>query len=69
MINENFQEEYLKVVNPLEGKELVSYLLELPFDYIFFTGSIKVGKIVMEKAAENLIPITLELGGNSPWYN
>ncbi len=66
MINENFQEEYLKVVNPLEGKEAVSYLLELPFDYIFFTGSVKVGKIVMEKAAKNLIPITLELGGKSP---
>ena len=66
MINENFQEEYLKVVNPLEGKEAVSYLLDLPFDYIFFTGSVKVGKIVMEKAAKNLIPITLELGGKSP---
>ena len=66
IINENFQEEYLKVVNPLEGKEVVSYLLELPFDYIFFTGSVKVGKIVMEKASKNLIPITLELGGKSP---
>ena len=66
MINENFQEEYLKVVNPLEGKEAVSALLDLPFDYIFFTGSIRVGKIVMEKAAKNLVPVTLELGGKSP---
>ena len=66
MINENFEEEYLKVVSPLEGKEAVSYLLELPFDYIFFTGSVRVGKIVMEKAARNLTPITLELGGKSP---
>ena len=66
MINENFQEEYLKVVSPLEGKEAVSYLLEFPFDYIFFTGSVRVGKIVMEKAAKNLIPVTLELGGKSP---
>ena len=66
MINENFQEEYLKVVSPLEGKEVVSYLLDLPFDYIFFTGSIRVGKIVMEKAAKNLVPVTLELGGKSP---
>ena len=66
MINENFNEEYLKVVSPLEGKEAVSYLLDLPFDYIFFTGSVRVGKIVMEKAAKNLIPITLELGGKSP---
>ena len=39
IINENFQEEYLKVVNPLEGKEAVSYLLELPFHYIFFVFS------------------------------
>lgn len=66
MINENFQEEYLKVVNPLEGKDAVSYLLELPFDYIFFTGSVRVGKIVMEKASKNLTPVTLELGGKSP---
>ena len=36
------------------------------FDYIFFTGSTVVGKIVMEKAAKRLIPITLELGGKSP---
>lgn len=66
VINENFEEEYLKVVSPLEGKEAVSYLLEFPFDYIFFTGSVRVGKIIMEKAAKNLTPITLELGGKSP---
>ena len=40
--------------------------MELRFDYIFFTGSVKVGKIVMEKASKNLIPVTLELGGKSP---
>lgn len=66
IINENFQEEYLKVVSPLEGKEVVTLLLDLPFDYIFFTGSVKVGKIIMEKAAKYLTPITLELGGKSP---
>ena len=66
MINENFNEAYLKVVNPLGGKEVVSTLLDLPFDYIFFTGSVRVGKIVMEKAAKYLTPITLELGGKSP---
>lgn len=66
IINENFNKEYLIVVSPLEGKEAVSFLLELPFDYIFFTGSIRVGKIVMEKAAKNLVPVTLELGGKSP---
>lgn len=36
------------------------------FDYIFFTGSVGVGKIVMEKASKNLTPVTLELGGKSP---
>lgn len=66
IINENFNKEYLRVVSPLEGKEAVSFLLEFPFDYIFFTGSIRVGKIVMEKAAKNLVPVTLELGGKSP---
>lgn len=66
LINENFNEKYIKVVNPLGGKETVSYLLDLKFDYIFFTGSIKVGKIIAEKASKNLIPITLELGGKSP---
>ncbi|WP_210994101.1 aldehyde dehydrogenase family protein [Acholeplasma granularum] len=41
-------------------------LLDEKFDYIFFTGSTKVGKIVMEKASRNLTPVTLELGGKSP---
>lgn len=66
IINNNFDERYIKVVEPLEGKRVVSELLDLNFDYIFFTGSIRVGKIVMSKAAEKLIPVTLELGGKSP---
>lgn len=66
LINENFEEEFIKVVGSLDGKEFVTELLELPFDYIFFTGSVNVGKIIMEKAAKNLTPITLELGGKSP---
>lgn len=66
IINNNFEKDYIRVVDPLGGKEVVSYLLDLPFDYIFFTGSIRVGKIVMEKASKNLIPVTLELGGKSP---
>jgi aldehyde dehydrogenase (NAD+) len=41
-------------------------LLELPFDHIFYTGSTAVGREVMKKAAEKLIPVTLELGGKSP---
>jgi len=48
------------------GVELAQELLKLPFDHIFFTGSPKVGKIVMEAASKNLASITLELGGKSP---
>ncbi len=66
IINENFDEVYVKVVGTNEGKECVEELLEQKFDYIFFTGSIRVGKIIMEKASKKLIPITLELGGKSP---
>lgn len=66
LINENFNQEYIKVVGADKGKECVEELLEQEFDYIFFTGSIKVGKIIMEKASKRLIPVTLELGGKSP---
>lgn len=47
-------------------KEVVTNLLSLPFDHIFFTGSPGVGKIVMRAAASNLTSVTLELGGKSP---
>jgi aldehyde dehydrogenase (NAD+) len=50
-----------------EGDASVSaYLLEMPFNHIFFTGSPVVGKIVMTAAAKNLASVTLELGGKSP---
>ena len=39
---------------------------KLPFDHLVFTGSTRVGKIVMHAASENLVPVTLELGGKSP---
>ncbi|MGC9929584.1 aldehyde dehydrogenase [Priestia aryabhattai] len=64
MFNENFPEEYLTVV---EGEvETSTALLKENFDYIFFTGSTMVGKIVADAAAKNLTPVTLELGGKSP---
>ncbi|MFC7370965.1 aldehyde dehydrogenase [Fictibacillus iocasae] len=64
LIKDTFEENYVTVV---EGeKETTSLLIHAPFDYIFFTGSVPVGKIVMEAAAKNLVPITLELGGKSP---
>src|SRR5699024_5478437 len=64
MFRETVSHEYIAVI---EGEVKVSQaLLEQPFDYIFFTGSSKTGKIIMEKASQNLIPVTLELGGKSP---
>lgn len=59
-----FTPEYVAVV---EGAvEASNSLLALPFGYIFFTGSVGVGKIVMQAAAKHLTPVTLELGGKSP---
>jgi aldehyde dehydrogenase (NAD+) len=46
--------------------EVAQALLELPFNHIFFTGSTRVGKIVMAAAAQHLATVTLELGGKSP---
>lgn len=48
------------------GVDLSQYLLTLPFDHIFFTGSTQIGRIVMEAAAKHLSRVTLELGGKSP---
>ncbi len=50
------------------GPEVATALLQERFDHIFFTGSTHVGRIVMEAAAKNLTPVTLELGGKSPCY-
>lgn len=64
IVQEAFQPEYVTVIQgAIEENTL---LLSLDFDYIFFTGSPNVGKIVMKAAAEKLIPLTLELGGKSP---
>ncbi len=59
-----FPQEYIAVVEG--GRDVNNALLEEKFDYIFFTGSPLVGKLVMEKAAQHLTPMTLELGGKSP---
>lgn len=59
-----FEPEYVSVI--LGEKEVAEELLKNKFDYIFYTGSTRVGKIVMENAAKNLTPVTLELGGKSP---
>ena len=64
IIKETFDEKYIAVVTG--DYKVNSQLLDLEFDYIFFTGSVNVGKIVMEKASKHLTPVTLELGGKSP---
>ncbi len=64
MISKAFDKKYIICV---EGSVKTNIsLINTPFDYIFFTGSVNVGKIVMEAAAKNLVPVTLELGGKSP---
>ncbi len=56
--------EFIAMIN---GDHTINdYLLEQKFDYIFFTGSPGIGKHVMQKAAENLTPVSLELGGKNP---
>lgn len=64
LIRETFLRKYIAVVEG--GREENTALLEQRFDYIFFTGGVTVGKYVMEKAANHLTPVTLELGGKSP---
>lgn len=64
LLKSTFPAKFITVVTG--GREENDALLDLPFDKIFFTGSIAVGKEVMRRAAERLIPVTLELGGKSP---
>ena len=64
IISENFNTTILAVIEG--GVEETTQLIHSKFDKIFFTGSTQVGKIVYQAAAENLIPVTLELGGKSP---
>ena len=64
IVKENFDPAYFTVVEG--GVEETQELLKQKFDKIFFTGSTRVGKIVYKAAAENLTPVTLELGGKSP---
>jgi aldehyde dehydrogenase (NAD+) len=56
-----------EMIMMITGDHSVSdQLLDYKFDYIFFTGSSRIGKHVMQKASENLIPVSLELGGKNP---
>ena len=64
IINETFDKNHVECIEG--GVEVTTSLLAKRWDYIFFTGSVAVGKIVAKAAAENLTPVTLELGGKNP---
>ena len=64
IIEATFAPEYISIFEG--GAEISQELLAEKFDHIFFTGGTKIGQIVMEAAAKNLTPVTLELGGKSP---
>ena len=64
MFAETFDEEQIAVA--IGDAKIGSAFSSLPFDHIFFTGSIPVGRAIMRAASENLVPVTLELGGKSP---
>lgn len=64
IINKVFDKNHVEVIQG--GVEITQQLLAERWDYIFFTGSVAVGKIVAMAAAKNLTPITLELGGKNP---
>lgn len=62
LIGETFDEDTLAIIPEVSGSEFSS----MPFDHLIFTGSADTGRRVMSAAAENLTPVTLELGGKSP---
>ncbi|CAN1213447.1 Aldehyde dehydrogenase [Tumidithrix helvetica PCC 7403] len=64
LVNANFDANFITAIEG--GVETSQALLNEKFDCIFFTGSVAIGKIVMEAAAKHLTPVTLELGGKSP---
>jgi len=64
ILGDCFRKEYIAVIEG--GREANQELLKQKFDYIFFTGSVSVGRTVMEAASRHLTPVTLELGGKSP---
>ena len=64
IIKECFKENYVAVIQG--GRKENSHLLDLKFDFVFFTGSQNVGKEVLRHTAETLTPAVLELGGKSP---
>ena len=66
MIEECFNKEYVLFVEGDGAKVIPAMMNSFTFDYIFYTGSTAVGKIIYKMAAERLVPVTLELGGKNP---
>jgi acyl-CoA reductase-like NAD-dependent aldehyde dehydrogenase len=66
LVSRLFSEDQVTVVTGGSGPELGELFSSLAFDHLVFTGSARVGKLVMRAASENLVPVTLELGGKSP---
>ena len=64
IVAERFTPDYVTCITG--GPDVASVFSALPFDHLFFTGSTRVGTLVMQAAAANLTPVTLELGGKSP---
>ncbi len=64
MVPRHFEADVVRV--ELGGAETAQALLKQPFDHVVFTGGTTIGREVMKAAAEQLIPVTLELGGKSP---
>ncbi len=66
IIKNTFPEEYISTIQG-PGSQVVAKLIEsFRFDHIFFTGSAQVGRQILSQVADELIPVTLELGGKSP---
>jgi coniferyl-aldehyde dehydrogenase len=64
LVSKQFDQDVMAIITG--GADVAEAFSKLPFDHILFTGSTQVGRIVMKAAAENLVPVTLELGGKSP---
>jgi len=66
MIEENFDSNYIQVVEGDGATVIPEMMNNFTFDHVFYTGSTAVGKIIYKMAAERLVPVTLELGGKNP---
>ncbi len=64
MISETFDPRYIRIFGG--GRDVIQRMLDVRYDFIFFTGGPHLGRIVMEKASRFLTPLALELGGKSP---